>query len=135
MRITADTNILVRVIVRDDVGQAEVALRVLEVADAVFVPLPCICEFVWVLDRVYALPRDRVAKSIRAVVLRANIVVDRTAVSAGLRLLDSGGDFADGVIANAGMAMGAETFVSFDRKAVARLDQMGISARHADELA
>jgi predicted nucleic-acid-binding protein len=133
MRITADTNLLVRVIVRDDVGQAEIALRVLELADAVFVPLPCICEFVWILDSVYALPRDRVAKSIRALVFRANIVVDRTAVSAGLRLLDSGGDFADGVIASTGMAMGAETFVSFDRKAVTRLGQMGITARHAGE--
>lgn len=134
MRITADTNILVRMIVRDDVAQAETALNVLESADAVFVPLPCICEFVWVLDSVYALPRDKVANSIRAIVLRANIVVDRAAVSAGLRLLDSGGDFADGVIASAGMAMGAETFVSFDRKAVIRLNKLGIAARHASEL-
>jgi predicted nucleic-acid-binding protein len=62
-------------------------------------------------------------------------MTDQPAVDAGLQMLARGGDFADGVIASAGMAMGAETFVSFDRKAVARLDQMGISARHADELA
>jgi predicted nucleic-acid-binding protein len=121
-------------IVRDDIAQAKTALNVLEAADTVFVPLPCICEFVWVLDSVYALPRDKVAKSIRALIVRANIVVDRMAVSAGLRLLDTGGDFADGVIASAGAAMGAETFVSFDRKAINRLGRMGLSARHAGEL-
>ena len=98
MRVTADTNLLVRVIVRDDTLQAETALNLLEAAEAVFVPLPCICEFVWVLDSVYALPRNKIANSIRALALRANIVVDRTAISAGLRLLDSGGDFADDVV-------------------------------------
>src|SRR5690606_25749873 len=106
---------------------AQTALNVLEAADAVFVPLPCICEFVWVLDSVYALPRDKVAKSIRALIVRANIVVDRIAVSAGLRLLDTGGDFADGVIASTGTTMGADTFVSFDRKAVNRLGRIGFS--------
>ena len=114
MRITADTNILVRMIVHDDAAQADIALSLLNRADAVFVPLPCICEFVWVLGRVYALPPDRIASSIRAIVLRANIVVDRAAVSQGLQLLDTGGDFADGVIALEGARLGGDSFVSLD---------------------
>lgn len=132
MRITADTNILARIIVRDDIDQAQTALRVLESADAVFITLPCLCEFVWVLDSVYGLPRDKVAQSVRAIIERANVSADMAAITAGLRLLDAGGDFADGVIAAAGAAAGSETFVSFDRKAVARIGAIGLSARHPD---
>jgi len=45
-------------------------------------------------------------------------VVNRPAAEAGLSLLEAGGDFADGVIAYEGRWLGADTFVSFDKKAV-----------------
>lgn len=134
MKITADTDLLVRVIVRDDVIQAKAALDVLENAELVVISPICFCEFVWVLDRVYGLPRDSVALSVRAVMDRANVVTDTVALAAGLRMLDAGGDFADGVIAAAGADMGGETFVSFDKKAIARLGAVGIPAKHASEL-
>ncbi len=50
-----------------------------------------------------------------------NVLVNRPAVELGLSVLEAGGDFADGVIAYDGAFLGAETFVSFDRKAVALL--------------
>ena len=134
MKITADTNVLVRVIVRDDIEQAEAALDLLEAADTVFLPLPALCEFVWVLGGAFGLPRERIAASIRGMISRATVIVDRVAVEAGLRVLDAGGDFADGVIAAAGAGMGADTFVSFDRKAIARVIEIGIPARHPSEL-
>jgi predicted nucleic-acid-binding protein len=46
-----------------------------------------------------------------------------------LALLDAGGDFADGVIAYEGKWLGAETFVSFDKKAVEMLRSQGVAAR------
>jgi predicted nucleic-acid-binding protein len=48
---------------------------------------------------------------------------------AGLALLDAGGDFADGVIAHEGYWLGAETFVSFDKKAVKLVEASGGMAR------
>lgn len=36
-------------------------------------------------------------------------------------MLDSGGDFADGVIAFAGRSLGGEVFLSFDKQAARRL--------------
>ena len=134
MKITADTNVLVRVIVRDDIEQAEAALDLLEAADTVFLPLPALCEFVWVLGGAFGLPRERIAASIRGMISRATVIVDRVAVEAGLRVLDAGGDFADGTIAAAGASMGADTFVSFDRKAIALVSETGIPARHPSEL-
>ena len=53
------------------------------------------------------------------------MVVDRPAVELGLSLLDAGGDFADGVIAMAGSALGGERLVTFDRQAAALLERFG----------
>jgi predicted nucleic-acid-binding protein len=50
-------------------------------------------------------------------------------VDAGLAMLDAGGDFADGVIAYEGRWLGAEMFVSFDKKAVEALRAQGEQAR------
>jgi len=55
--------------------------------------------------------------------------MDRAAVEAGLAMADAGGDFADGVIAFEGRALGGETFVSFDKKAVRLLRDIGAAAR------
>ena len=55
--------------------------------------------------------------------------MNRPAVEAGLALLEAGGDFADGVIAYEGNWLGAEVFVSFDKKAVELLQAQGQSSR------
>lgn len=127
MKITADTNLLVRIITYDDPIQARQSAHILDGAEVVYIPLPCLCEFAWVLDGIYGLSRDQIGSSIRSIVQRQNVESDLAAVSAGLHLLDAGGDFADGVIAATGLAMGSETFVSFDRKAIARLQTAGFS--------
>lgn len=131
MRITADTNILVRVIFLDDVAQARTALYILAKADTVFLPLPCLCEFAWVLERTYGLSRQHIAASLRQIIQRANVETDAQAIGVGLRVLEAGGDFADGVIASIGAQSGADNFVSFDRKAVARIKAAGLSAELA----
>jgi len=129
VKITADTNVLVRAVVRDDKMQAEVAARVLRNASLVAVAVSSLCELVWVLRRKYGLPAAEVAAAIRALLGAGNVEVDRPAVAAGLTMLDAGGDFADGVIAYEGRWLDAETFVSFDKKAVEMLALQGQAAR------
>jgi len=58
-----------------------------------------------------------------------NVQMNRPAVEAGLASLDAGGDFADGAIAYEGSWLGADTFVSFDKRAVKLMDAQGRSAR------
>lgn len=128
MKITVDTNVLVRVVMNDDVAQAQAAARVLREASVAAVPLPCLCEFVWVLRRVYALDTADIAAALRALLDTTTLAIDRPAVEAGLALLTAGGDFADGVIAHQGRWLGGETFVSFDRRAVALLRAQGEAA-------
>jgi predicted nucleic-acid-binding protein len=129
MKITADTNVLVRAITGDDERQSELAQAELERADIVAVALPSLCELVWVLSQGYKIASDDIAGAVRTLTSAANVAVNRPAVEAGLALLDAGGDFADGVIAYEGNWLGGETFVSFDKKAVKRLTAQGESAR------
>jgi predicted nucleic-acid-binding protein len=70
-----------------------------------------------------------VAETIRRLINGANVVVNRPAVEAGLTVLRAGGDFADGVIAYEGSWLGAEAFVSFDKKAVRLIEAQGPAAR------
>jgi predicted nucleic-acid-binding protein len=63
-----------------------------------------------------------------------NLTLDDDALRAGLDVHVSGGDFADGMMASVGRAMGGETFVSFDRKAIARLQALGVPAQLASSL-
>jgi predicted nucleic-acid-binding protein len=129
VKIAADTNVLVRAVVRDDKMQAEVAARVLRNASLVAVAVSSLCEFVWVLRSVYRFRSSDIAKAIRTLLAAENVEANRPAIDAGLAVLDGGGDFADGVIAYEGKWLGAETFVSFDKRAVERLTEQGISAR------
>ena len=129
MKVTADTNILVRAVMRDEPKQARAADKLLKQAELIAVSLPCLCEFVWVLRRVYGLGDAPIAQAIRALLDAGNVAMERPAVEAGLALLDAGGDFADGVMAHEGAWLGGETFVSFDKKAVALLSKQGEAAR------
>jgi predicted nucleic-acid-binding protein len=129
MKVAVDTNVLVRAVVRDDRAQADVAAKLLRNAKMIAVAVPCLCEFVWVLRRLYGLPSSAAAAAIRALVDASNVEVNRPAVEAGLAMLDAGGDFADGAIAYEGRWLGAETFVSFDRKALEMLKEQGEAAR------
>ena len=60
------------------------------------VPVPVLCEFVWVLRRGYRKSATDVSDAIRRLMRSPNVVMNRTALEAGLSALDAGGDFADG---------------------------------------
>lgn len=129
MKITADTNLLIRAAVQDDPHQSRLAAKVLQHADLVAVPVPVLCEFVWVLRRGYKKSASSVSDAIRRLMKSANVVMNLPAIDAGLSVLDAGGDFAEGVIAYDGDWLGAEEFLSFDQKAVSVLQSQGMRAR------
>ncbi len=129
MKISVDTNVLARAVLQDDAEQAHTAAKILEEASLIAVSLPCLCELAWILLRGAQFPKEKVAVAIRALLDAGNVVMNRPAVEAGLSILAAGGDFADGVMAYEGNWLGGETFVSFDKKAVALLTAQGQSAR------
>ena len=126
MKITVDTNVLIRAVVRDDKAQARAAAKLLKEAEIIAISLPSLCEFVWVLRRVYNFGHQEIAAAIEALLNTGNVAVNRPAVELGLAILNAGGDFADGLIAYEGNWLGGDTFVSFDKKAVALIAQQGL---------
>ena len=129
VRVTADTNVLIRALTGDDARQGEIAKAELAGASLVALPLGALCEVVWVLSRGYRIAPAQIAQTLRRLINSANVAVNRPAAEAGLALLETGGDFADGVIAYEGRWLGGEDFISFDRKAVELLQAQGEAAR------
>lgn len=129
MKIAVDTNILLRDVLEDDPVQCRLAGKELERAELVVISTLMFCEFAWVLRHLYKRAAAEVAEAIRFLLDTENVETDRAAVEAGLKLLDAGGDFADGVIAYEGAWLGAEEFVSFDKQAVKLLKTRGRRAR------
>lgn len=115
MRIAANTNVLVRFLTWDDADQAEEAARIIEGADTVFISTVVLCEVVWVLKRAYRYKPPEIADAIRGLIESRTVETNRAAAEAGLRLLEAGGDFADGVILFEAEKAKALPLVTFDK--------------------
>jgi predicted nucleic-acid-binding protein len=129
VKIAVDTNVLVRAAVRDDPSQTAAATRAMDRAEILAIAVSSLCEFAWVLRSVYGFKAVEIAVAMRRLLAAENVETNRPTVEAGLAMLDAGGDFADGAIAYEGRWLGAETFVSFDKKAVDMLKKQGVAAR------
>lgn len=125
MKITPDSNVLIRSIADDDSVQSAAAQKSLRNAELVGITLPALCEMVWVLRKLYKIPVGQIGEAIRRLIDSSNVVANRAAVEAGLQMLDRGGDFADGIIAYEGRWMGCDTFLSFDKQAIKLLAAAG----------
>lgn len=132
MIVVVDTNILLRMLVDvDDPEQVRAAFALMQRADKVIVPIIAFCEAAWVMGKLYKRNRDFISSAIRILTNFDKVAYDTDAVSAGLRMLEDGGDFADGVLEYMGrrMADGAScVFASFDRQAVKLLTKRGVAA-------
>ena len=134
MRVTLDTNILVRAVTSDDPEQAAVARKLLDCATLAIIPIPTLCEFSWVLSRGFKIPPAQIADVISQIIDSETILTDIPTVEAGLAMLRQGGDFADGAIAAQGRAAGSAVFASFDQKAVALWRKQGGQASSPEML-
>jgi len=129
MRLTVDTNVLLRAAILDDPVQGKVAADLLNRAGVIAVPLPVLCEFAWVLARGYRRRAAEIVAMVRSLLASVTVQVDRSAAEAGLAMLEAGGDFADGIIAFEGRRLGGTVFASFDRRAVELIAAAGGETR------
>jgi predicted nucleic-acid-binding protein len=118
--IALDTNVLVRIVVADDPGQTEQAVRLLERARAsgerLFVPDIVLCELAWVLRASYGLDRGAVVTAIAALAEADELSFrDPDAVGDAVAAMARGdGGFADHLIAATARAAGCDAVATFD---------------------
>lgn len=112
-----DTNVVVRLIMRDDAPQLAIARRLLD--SGFFVPLTVALETAWLLESRYALDRDRVAGLLLGIIDLPTVTVDDPALLQwALGRYAAGADIGDMVhlIASAGL----DGFATFDKRIAAK---------------
>lgn len=120
--IALDTNVLVRFLVQDDPAQAVAARGLIagctEDAPA-FIGREVLVELVWVLERAYRFGRAEIADTLDGLMAAEELVIEEIASAARAAHLyrETGGGFADLMIAAAAERAGAAALYTFDRRA------------------
>jgi len=121
--IALDTNVFVRFLVNTPDGETEQVRRARELVTAaerrgedILITHVVMVETVWVLRKVYKVPKKDVINALRQVVASAGFTLEElVGVEAALDAWTAGkGDFADYLIRARARALGAETVYTFD---------------------
>jgi len=121
--IGLDTNILVRYLTQDDPLQSAKATEIIErrLTEEVpgFVSIVAMVETVWVLDRAYGLPAQKIAAAIERMLQTDVLLIEneQEVFTAMIALKQGQGSFADSVIAALGAKAGCSCTLTFDHKA------------------
>jgi predicted nucleic-acid-binding protein len=112
-----DTNIVVRLLARDNDDQLETAENLI---GSPFLVLPTvILEAVWVLQTTYRLPRGELVLKLNDLLGNKNaILVSADALKQAVNSYGAGGDFGDMLHLALAAEANAESFATFDQKLV-----------------
>lgn len=114
--IAIDTNVLVRLLTRDDERQFTVA-HALFASESIFIADTVVLEAGWVLRHAYELPPEDIVRGLRAVFGLSQVSLESSpAVARALVWHESGMDFADALHLAKSEHVGA--FRTFDRHLV-----------------
>ncbi len=113
--ISLDTNVLVRIVTRDDPEQAEAARRLVQQAERLLLAKTVLLEAEWVLRHCYSLSREVILLAFwKLLGYRPLSVEDRGAVQQALEAYAAGLGFADAL--HLASSSEAGRFATFDRK-------------------
>lgn len=123
-----DTNVVVRLIVNDDVAQAEAAER-LVASERCTVSVAVLMECVWVLRACYGIEDAVIAASLRDLISLDQIdALEPGFADRALRGYEAGLDFADAL--HLAQCPGGHGLATFDRKLAARARRLGWAGVH-----
>ena len=121
-----DTNVLVRLLVEDDLAQAESAERFIasehHLGNPVLISLLVLLETEWVLRSRYELPKTKIIEALAALLDTQSFhLEDESAVARALHLWGQvSAGFADCLIAERHLSLGAQSTLTFDKQAAKR---------------
>lgn len=121
MSLALDTNVLVRLLVRDDEGQFQAARRLVEAAEAaqenVFVLLGVLLETEWVLRSRYRLDKPSIAAAFARLLETQDVVFEHEATLEETLYIwaqNPGADFAHCLHGAQAVHLGCSRFATFD---------------------
>jgi predicted nucleic-acid-binding protein len=110
-----DSNVLVRLIARDDPDQLRVAREIMAAGDVLVLPT-VVLEAEWVLRSRYRVSRQEIAERLRTILGQPGLTVaSAEAVATAMAAYENGGDFADLLHSALAAERGASILVTFDR--------------------
>jgi predicted nucleic-acid-binding protein len=121
--IGIDTNVLLRLLVRDDDAQVRAAERFIATHcspdDPGFVSLVVVVETAWALRRLYLYDRAQIATALQSLLSVAELEIESAAEvrSAVADFATSAAGLVDCLVARTNVAAGCEYTITFDRKA------------------
>lgn len=132
LKAFVDTNILLRLLVRDDEAQHAACVSLLREAKRRGVTLHllpvALLEVVWVLEKVYRYPRPRVREIVEAVLNTPELKVEKDSVfRRALAAYEGGGiKFADALMAHWGLDGELSAVYTFDVKEFKKIDGLEV---------
>ena len=110
--IAVDTNLLVRLLTKDDPSQAKRAAKVIE-SNNIFISKTVMLETEWVLRHAYGIGKKSIMSGFKKMMGLPNVnVEDQQTVFQAISWYESGLDFADAL--HLASSMKADKFVTFD---------------------
>ena len=119
--IAVDTNVLARLLVKDDAAQTRKAVQLFRRLDAngerARVSDVVVCELVWVLQSCYGFGREQIVATLELVLAARQLVFDSPdRLHRALRAFEAGrGDVADYLVREDARAAGCDQVATFDR--------------------
>ena len=116
--IGIDTNILVRIITRDDEKQSQIALDYVSNNSTPFVINHIvICELVWVLESAYKYDKKQIIKALECILkVKQFLILEKNSVRSALKLYaETSIDFSDALIGYVNKEEGCEFTITFDK--------------------
>ena len=111
--IAVDTNLVVRLLTKDDPGQAKRAAKIIE-SDDIFIPKTVMLETEWVLRHAYGIDKIAISEGFQKMMGLSNVrVEDQQSVIQAVSWYESGLDFADAL--HLSSSTRADGFVTFDK--------------------
>ena len=111
--IAVDTNLLIRLLTKDDPAQAKRAARIME-SHEIFIPKTVMLETEWVLRHAYEIRKENIINGFQKILGLPNVhVEDQQTVFQAISWYGSGLDFADAL--HLASSMKTDGFMTFDK--------------------
>ncbi len=120
--ISVDTNIIVRLLTKDDQPQFKKAVSLFK-KENIYILTTVILETEWVLRYAYDFPSENIISSFRALFGLSNVKLeDPIEMAAALEMNEKGMDFADAI--HLAKSKGTDKFVTFDKKLISKAKKL-----------